>query len=310
MEVLGTGRAIVIAFGRFNPPTSGHALLIKEAQKQGAQLHAPVIVYVSKTQDRQRNPLTPEQKVNYLHEMFPRVDFRIADADPPTFIGEAKKLSQTYSHLIMVAGSDRVPEFQRLLDKYNGTEFQFDSVKVVSAGQRDPDSDGASGMSASKMREFAQRGNIQSFISGVKPYLSDVEAEHMYNDVRVGMGLSEQVTLSRSYSSWQEDIVTDSQLDALNNMMFPAQKSVTGKFDAWLKREQVEFSLARRHGKSIGEQGTAKGRNIWFFTNKPEGGVNYQNPEEFFQHTGRFCDARDAATIWAREHGHKTVYVM
>jgi hypothetical protein len=71
-----------------------------------------------------------------------------------------------YTDVTMVAGSDRVREFETILKKYNGVSsrhgmYDFDSIKVVSAGERDPDAEGASGMSASKMRAAAAKGDLK-----------------------------------------------------------------------------------------------------------------------------------------------------
>lgn len=340
---------MVMAFGRFNPPTTGHALLVHAAEQMGLANNAKVIIYVSRTQDKTKNPLTPEQKVSYLQEMFPGVDFRVSMASPSTVIGEARLLSQLYGNLVMVAGGDRADEFRHLLEDYNGEEYTFESIRVVSSGDRDPDSASASGMSASKMRDFARRGNLEAFVSGVKPYLTEQSAERMYNDVRVGMGLSEQVWFRPSKfhegdrvmfedATWKvakagsgyavlesktdkktawdyqmtkiEDApLSKTQLESLKQLVTPKASTIQG-FTKWVKSEQVEFSLDRRHGHDIGEQGTARGRNVWFFCGKPRGDVDYQNPAEFFQHSGRFCDARAAAAIWARQNGIPVVYVM
>lgn len=95
--------------------------------------------------------------------MFPHANFKAADESVRTFMEVATELSKNYKHLVMIAGSDRVPEYKKLLDKYNGTTFNFETIEVVSAGERDPDSDNASGMSGTKMREAAKKGNFAVF---------------------------------------------------------------------------------------------------------------------------------------------------
>lgn len=191
-------KTVVFAFGRFNPPTTGHQLLVQFVKKLAQQNRADHIIYASRSQDAKKNPLTVERKIHYLNLMFPGTNFKGANDQERTFIEAAKELSKHYKNLIMVAGSDRVPEYQKLLTKYNGIEFNFDSVKVVSAGERDPDADDASGMSASKMRALASKGDFDQFKRGLPSTVRDLDARRLMNDVRQGMGLEtikEQIKL-------------------------------------------------------------------------------------------------------------------
>ena len=100
----------------------------------------------------------------------------------------------------MIAGSDRVPEFQKLLDKYNGKDFTFKTVKVVSAGERDPDADGVAGMSASKMRLLAKNDDFNGFKRGLPTGYRG--AKQLFNDVRDGMKLNETY---RSFSQFLKE---------------------------------------------------------------------------------------------------------
>lgn len=191
-------KTIVFAFGRFNPPTIGHQLLVQFVKKLAVQHRADHIIYASRSQDAKKNPLTVERKLHYLNLMFPRTNFKGANDQERTFIEAVKALNTRYKNLIMVAGSDRVPEYEKLLTKYNGTEFHYDSIKVVSAGDRDPDADDASGMSASKMRALASKGDLQGFKRGLPPTVREIDAKRLMNDVRQGMGLEiikEQIKL-------------------------------------------------------------------------------------------------------------------
>lgn len=191
-------KTVVFAFGRFNPPTTGHQLLVQFVKKLSQRNRADHVIYASRSHDPKKNPLTVDRKVHYLNLMFPNTNFVGANDDVRTFIEAAKELNKRYKNLIMVAGSDRVPEYTSLLTRYNGTEFHFDSVKVVSAGERDPDADDTSGMSASKMRGFASKGDFDSFRKGVPTSMRDIDARRLMNDVRQGMGLEpikEQVNI-------------------------------------------------------------------------------------------------------------------
>ena len=176
---------IVAAFGRFNVPTIGHGLLAKKVVDTAKSVKADHIIYASRTQDAKKNPLDVDTKVKYLKKMFPGINFKAANEDVRTFIEMATKLSEEgYKNLVMIAGSDRIEEYQKLLDKYNGKDFKFNSIKVVSAGERDPDADGAAGMSGTKMREAAIKGDFKAFRSGIPKTLSDKETKELMEKVR------------------------------------------------------------------------------------------------------------------------------
>ena len=173
----------VFAFGRMNPITIGHSKLVDMVKRQPGK-H---FIFLTHTQKPKTDPLTYTQKVRYAKQSFDGVN--IGDSGVKTIIQALQKLeSLGYSNVILVAGSDRVSQFTDFLNKYNGKDYKFDSIKVVSAGERDPDSDGVEGMSASKMRQFAQDGDFESFSKGV---VNKDIAKDMYNDVRSGMGITE-----------------------------------------------------------------------------------------------------------------------
>jgi len=180
-------KKIVFAFGRFNPPTIGHELLVKAVKK--LSVGSDSAVFVSKTKDSKKNPLPVARKVYYLRRMFPRTKFVAATDNMRTIIEVVKHLNKKYKSIVLVAGSDRVSEFKTLLDRYNGKEYNFDSIEVISAGERDPDGDSASGMSATKMREAAKKGNFNAFKRGVPNTLTTMDAKRLMNEVRSGMGL-------------------------------------------------------------------------------------------------------------------------
>jgi nicotinic acid mononucleotide adenylyltransferase len=136
-------KTIVMGFGRMNPVSSGHALLANAILKLAQQNRADHVIFLSRTQDAKKNPLSVDQKVKYARAAFPGANIVGANDRIRTFIEAAKSLSGRYANLIMVAGSDRVTEYQTLLEKYNGKDFTFKSIKVVSAGERDPDADNA-----------------------------------------------------------------------------------------------------------------------------------------------------------------------
>lgn len=194
-------KTVVMAFGRFNPPTIGHELLVKAVKKLAQQKNADHVIYASRSQDAKKNPLSVDKKVKYLNLMFRNTHFAAANEHVRTFIEAAKELNKKYKNIVMVAGSDRVPEFKRLLNQYNGKDFNFDTIEVISAGERDPDADDATGMSASKMRSIAVKGNYAEFKKGLPSTVREIDGRRLMNDIREGMGLEsikEQIVLVKN----------------------------------------------------------------------------------------------------------------
>jgi nicotinic acid mononucleotide adenylyltransferase len=182
-ELFEAPATAVMAFGRMNPPTIGHAKLVDAIKSQPGD----PFIFLSQSQKPKTDPLSFEDKLRYAKFFFPNVT--IGNPEVKTIIQALQKVeSLGYQQLIYVAGSDRVQAFEELLNKYNGKDFTFKSIKVVSAGERDPDADGAEGMSASKMRAAAAEGDLESFKQGVpEPKLAD----EMFAAVRKGMNISE-----------------------------------------------------------------------------------------------------------------------
>lgn len=181
-------KKVVITFGRFNPPTIGHEKLINAVAKiAGTDDYK---IYTSHTKDKKKNPLSSEQKVGYMKKMFPKhKDHIMLDTDLKTIIKVLQSLQGEYADLVLVVGSDRVQEMDTLIQRYNGTEYTFRSLETKSAGERDPDADGATGMSASKMREAATNGNVAVFRQGIPSTLDDKEMMKLMTEVREGLGI-------------------------------------------------------------------------------------------------------------------------
>ena len=174
-------KTAVFAFGRMNPITIGHQKIVDTIKQQNGD----PFLFLTHTQNSQKDPLNFAQKKMYATNFFQGVT--VGDDNVRTIIDAMKKLeSMGYNKIIYVAGSDRVESFNDLLNKYNGTDYNFDSIDIVSAGERDPEVDGARGMSASKMRDFAARGDLQTFINNVPG--EKKLATKMYMDVRKAMG--------------------------------------------------------------------------------------------------------------------------
>ena len=179
---------IVVSFGRMNPPTAGHEKLVNKVKEIARKEGSKAEIYLSHSQDAKKNPLSYDDKVMIAKEAFGPI---IQKLNVKTIIEVMKHLSGKYGEVTLVVGQDRVSEFETLLNKYNGKEFNFSSIKVVSAGERDPDAEGVEGMSASKMRDAAKNGQADKFKSGL-PKKLHTHADDIYDMVRAGMKLSEE----------------------------------------------------------------------------------------------------------------------
>ena len=185
----------VFTFGRFNPPTIGHQKLLQAVQKVARQKSGKTFIFGSFSQDKKKNPLSHQQKMKYLKQMFPN---EMRGNKPVSGLRTAIEVAvylNSYDNLVMVVGSDRVSEFQKLLDTYNGVEarhgmYSFKKIEVVSAGDRDPDAEGVTGMSASKMRAAAAAGDMDSFQKGLP---AGYDGTELFNDVRKGMGIQREI---------------------------------------------------------------------------------------------------------------------
>ena len=191
-EALDKANTLIFAFGRFNPPTIGHAKLMKEVITQARKNNANHIVYASASTDTRSNPLDVNTKVKFMKKMFPQNNIKAAGRTERTFMEVLKFYNKMYGNIVMIAGSDRVSEFQKLADKYNGKDYNYKSIKLVSSGERDPDAEGVSGMSASKMREMAKNNDYRNFKSGV-PNLSASDSKALFTAVKKGMGIKEGI---------------------------------------------------------------------------------------------------------------------
>jgi len=181
---------VVVSFGRMNPMTNGHEKLADKIKAEAKKRNADAKLYLSHSTNPKKDPLDFKTKVKFAKKAFgPMVQNSVAR----TIIEVAKELTGKYDDLIVVVGSDRIPEFKTLLNKYNGKDFTFKTIEVVSAGERDPDAEGVSGMSGSKMRGFVASDDFNSFKQGVPSKLSDSDAKALFDAVKRGMNLNEEL---------------------------------------------------------------------------------------------------------------------
>lgn len=192
-------KEITFTFGRFNPPQIGHLKLLDATSKVSGKY----AVYASHTTDAKKNPLPYDVKIKWMRKMFPRHARSILiDTTIKTALDALVKFyDQGYTKVNMVVGSDRVAEFDTLFSKYNGVKmrngfYNFEGgVNVISAGERDPDADDVTGMSASKMRAAASSNDFQIFSKGLPPGFK--EGHQLFVDLRDAMGLKEDVSRER-----------------------------------------------------------------------------------------------------------------
>jgi phosphopantetheine adenylyltransferase len=194
LPVEKTKGTLTVAFGRFNPPHLGHLQLMDTAAASAEQEGSDYMIVPSRSQDPKKNPLDPDTKVTIMRQMFPQHSERIAnDVSTRTIFDVLKKAhNDGYTNVRIVGGADRVKEFEKLSNNYNGNLYNFDNIEVVSAGDRDPDSDGVEGLSASRMRLAAAENDFKTFRSGMPPEMKPKDARAIFDTVRMSMGINEE----------------------------------------------------------------------------------------------------------------------
>ena len=190
-EVEKTKGTLTIAFGRFNPPTTGHGKLLDTVASNSDE--GDYVIVPSRSQDKKKNPLDADTKIAVMQKMFPNHKDKIVNDQANRTIFDVLKKAHTdgYANVRILGGADRVNEYEKLANNYNGKLYAFDNVEVMSAGERDPDSDDVTGMSASKQRKAAAEGDIKAFMKGVPDSLSQKDAEELFNKIRKAMNIKE-----------------------------------------------------------------------------------------------------------------------
>jgi len=173
-----------IAFGRFNPPTVGHEKLMNAAKS--ASKGGDYQIYPSRTQDDKKNPLSPDDKIAFMRQLYPKHGEKIVnDGEMKTIFNVLKKANEDgYSSINIVVGADRQAEFEKLALQYNGELYDFEDINVVSAGDRDPDAEGIEGMSASKLRKAAAEDDFKTWVSGMPSKVDEKLAKSIFNAVK------------------------------------------------------------------------------------------------------------------------------
>ena len=190
-EVEKTKGTLTIAFGRFNPPTTGHQKLLDTVATSSDD--GDYVIVPSRSQDKKKNPLDADSKVEVMKQMFPSHSGKIVNdpANRTIFDVMKKAHADGYANVRIVGGSDRVGEFEKLTGTYNKKLYDFDKIEVRSAGDRDADGEGVEGMSASKQRKYAADNDLKGFLQGVPTSMNREMAKQLFQNVRAGMKIEE-----------------------------------------------------------------------------------------------------------------------
>jgi len=188
-----TKGTLTLAFGRFNPPHAGHQQLMDIAAQSAEAEESDYIIVPSRSQDAKKNPLDADTKVSVMRQMFPQHSERIInDGANRTIFDVLKKAhNDGYTNVRIVAGQDRVKEFDKLSQNYNGQLYQFDNMEVLSSGDRDPDAEGMEGLSSSRMRLAAAEGDFKTFRAGLPEGTPRKMAMSLFDTVRETMNVKE-----------------------------------------------------------------------------------------------------------------------
>ena len=237
----------VITWGRLNPVTIGHEKLVNkvksEAKKRGAMPH----VYISHTQDKKKNPLDYNTKYNFARKAFGSV---VTKSNAKTIIQVLQEVEKMgHNEVTVIVGSDRVSEFKTFTSKYNGKDYTFDKLEVISAGERDPDAEGVSGMSASKMRAVAQAGDYDSFKTGTPSRMSEKDKKAMYDKIRSVMGVNEEIEVDDS-----DFDISDQELDSFVEMIDLESLDEESELDEEFEMFLEEMELTERKPLSISQR--------------------------------------------------------
>tara|TARA_Y100000748_G_scaffold304174_1_gene312264 strand:- start:2532 stop:3707 length:1176 start_codon:yes stop_codon:yes gene_type:complete len=199
----------VFAFGRFNPPTIGHQKLIDKVRDTSKNANGKGFIFLSHKQNNKTDPLSFQDKLGYLQSQYQDPNLEFGNIEANTIIKALQKMQeQGRTKIIMIAGSDRVAEFEKLLNQYNGKPdkqgndlYNFDSIAVINAGQRDPDQEGVAGASASKARELAAKGQEHEFS---KIIMGGDNGKVLYNKIQDALGVQVAENNKKLYNEAME----------------------------------------------------------------------------------------------------------
>ena len=190
------GKTLYFVWGRMNPPTAGHEKLLDFLKGKAGR--NPFRIYLTQSEDKNKNPIPYMQKVKFARKGFPQYARQIMMEKKLKTIFDAMTsfYNEGFKRVVIVAGEDRIREYEITLNKYNGKKskhgfYNFEKITVLNAGKRDPESKGVDGVSGTKLRGFAEKGDFTKFAQYMPKRLSNADTKAVYNAVRKGIGLKE-----------------------------------------------------------------------------------------------------------------------
>ena len=273
-----TKGTLTVAFGRFNPPTIGHQQLMDVAANAAAgDEDGQYLIFPSRSQDKKKNPLDPDTKIDYMQRFYPTHAGNIVNDPNTKTIFDVLKMAHNdgYANVRIVGGADRVKEFEKLSNNYNGQLYQFDNIEVISAGERDPDAKGVEGMSASRMRLAAAENDFKTFRSGLPPGVKRSEAKELFDILRGSMRIKESwdvwdIAPKLDFKSLRENYVNE-KIFQIGQLVENLNTGLVGKiirrgtnylicvtesemmFKSWI-RDVSEYRAPRNRNKTLREQ--------------------------------------------------------
>ena len=273
-----TKGTLTVAFGRFNPPTIGHQQLMDVAANAAAgDEDGQYLIFPSRSQDKKKNPLDPDTKIDYMQRFYPTHAGNIVNDPNTKTIFDVLRMAHNdgYAGVRIVGGADRVKEFEKLSNNYNGQEYQFDNIEVISSGERDPDAKGVEGMSASRMRLAAAENDFKTFRSGLPPAVKRSEAKELFDILRGSMNVKESwdvwdIAPKLDFKSLRENYVNE-KIFQIGQLVENLNTGLVGKiirrgtnylicvtesemmFKSWI-RDVSEYHSPRNRKKTLREQ--------------------------------------------------------
>jgi hypothetical protein len=273
-----TKGTLTVAFGRFNPPTIGHQQLMDVAANAASgDEDGQYLIFPSRSQDKKKNPLDPDTKIDYMQRFYPTHAGNIVNDPNTKTIFDVLRMAHNdgYAGVRIVGGADRVKEFEKLSNNYNGQLYQFDNIEVVSAGDRDPDAKGVEGMSASRMRLAAAENDFKTFRSGLPPGVKRSEAKELFDILRGSMRIKESwdvwdIAPKLDFKSLRENYVNE-KIFQIGQLVENLNTGLVGKiirrgtnylicvtesemmFKSWI-RDVSEYHAPRNRKKTLREQ--------------------------------------------------------
>jgi len=190
---------VVIVVGRFNPPSKNHLMLLKSGFDNAKRRGFEYRIYPSRIQDGAINPLNPETKIAFMKSMFSEYADYIVDSENARTIFDILGLlyDDSYTDVVIVAGQERLGEFQSLVHKADGEKYQFNNIEVITSGVRDPDSEVENPGSSAMMRTAAALQDYERFSTGLPPNMNNAEKEELFNSLINSMNVTEDTELWR-----------------------------------------------------------------------------------------------------------------